>query len=336
MDEIEIQLFEADTKASRGITADHLDDAINGFDADRNPVPVVRGHPSNDAPAHGKISALRREGGKLFGKVKNLSSEIVDDVKAGRILNRSIAFWSPTHPSNPNPGKLSLRHLGMLGAGAPGIPNMDPLTFSADNDTLGDNEPPAPAVMFGTMDGDAATPVVSIDDGGKATNAKAIADAAIREAQNSHEEGSMTEEEIKAANDKLAADQKAHDEAVAAFAAEKAAARTEAHTTFAASLVEAGRLPAGHKDNLVKALDAMPTETLEFAATEGDKTVEESPGAFMMRLLGGAKPVVDLSADPKSPTDPAGEQFGADGDDDEAKALAKANADQQGRWRGDK
>jgi hypothetical protein len=159
MDEIEIEAFRADTKASKGLTAAHIAKAASSYDPERNPAPLVFGHPTNDSPALGVVSGARADGNKLFLKVKNIADAVVNAVKERRVLNRSIAFWDPDHPSNPSPGHYSIRHLGLLGGMAPAIPGMEPLRFSADEDALESPEAPEAAVIFAVDDG---TPVQRI------------------------------------------------------------------------------------------------------------------------------------------------------------------------------
>lgn len=77
MDEIEIEAFRADTKASKGLTADHIADAAKLYDADKNPAPLVFGHPTNDSPALGEIAGARTDGNRLFVRLKNIAADVV-------------------------------------------------------------------------------------------------------------------------------------------------------------------------------------------------------------------------------------------------------------------
>jgi hypothetical protein len=150
-EEVEIEVFRADPRASRGVTADMLAQIANEFDTS-NPVPICIGHPKSNAPAFGEVKAFRAEGASLFGTLAGKFDKIVDGIKDGSILNRSMAFWPAGHTSNPKPGKIWPRHLGFLGASTPGIPNMPrldkALAFSADEDAIEAIGDPAPAVIF--------------------------------------------------------------------------------------------------------------------------------------------------------------------------------------------
>jgi hypothetical protein len=152
MDGVEIMVFEADTRASKGLTAAHVQEAATLYDAEKAPAPLVFGHPTNDSPALGVVESFRCDGPKVFARLKGVAKELVDAVRSRRVLNRSVALWDPHHPSNPNPGKFSFRHLGFLGGQAPAIPNMPALKFSADDTLLESDEPPADAVIFAVDD----------------------------------------------------------------------------------------------------------------------------------------------------------------------------------------
>jgi len=151
MIDTEIEVFRADTRASRGITAERLASVV-AFDCDANPVGCVIGHPKSDSPAEGRIAGFRLDGNSLFAQLKGVSQKIVDGIKDNSILNRSMAFFHEDDEANPTPGKLAPRHLGFLGAAAPGIPGMPSLAkafaFAAE-DEAGDNllveAAPAPA-----------------------------------------------------------------------------------------------------------------------------------------------------------------------------------------------
>lgn len=340
MDEVEIQAFMADTPASKGITAAHIADAAAGYVPDTHRAPVVMGHPSPEtqdaAPAFGVISGARAEGSKLFVKIKNLGQAVVDGVKASTILNRSIAFWHPNHPSNPTPGKLSIRHLGMLGAAAPGIPNLPGLKFSADDDQLLDAADPAPCMIFAapvTMDQPGALPPETL-----AAIASAVAAKLTPEPKPEGKEFAVDEAALKAAQEKLAKDQADFEAQQTQFAADQKAlkdqqeaaakaakeAREKGNTEFAAGLVAKGSFPAGNQADLVTVLNSLPTEVLDFSDSK-----KEAPADALKRILGGAQvqfPTGQLS--------PEGNPEFAAGDDAEAKALAAANSRAEQAWAG--
>lgn len=342
MADYEIEIFRAGQAASKGITADDVAAVASSYDPERNPAPVVMGHPEpghdHSAPAFGAISGLRADGDKLFGTIKNLAQTAIDGVKNSRILNRSAAFWHPDHPSNPTPGKLSFRHLGLLGGSPPAIPGMEPLRFGADDQLEAPGNPGDPMIYAAPADPADAVSAALQDP--KVIQGMATAVAAILEPQSKRKDFAVTEEELKAAQDKLeadraafAADQKKLEDDKAAFAAdEKARAdqakkdREAANTQFAADLVEQGKFPAGRKDDLVTILNALPVETLQFS---GD--TETDPATALKSILGDAEKTITFAASTPSGDPPKG------GDDDaEAKALAAADAGMSTAYQGKK
>lgn len=76
--------------------------------------PVVKGHPQTDEPALGWVERLARRGKVLVAKLKDLSADLVDDIKHGGFKHVSISLY----PSN------LLRHLGFLGAVQPAVKDL--------------------------------------------------------------------------------------------------------------------------------------------------------------------------------------------------------------------
>lgn len=326
MAEIEIEAFRAGTPASKGITAAHIAEAASAFKPDAHRAPVVMGHPADDqsAPAFGEISGARADGNSLFFTIKNLAKEAVDGVRQSRILNRSAAFWHPAHPSNPNPGKFSIRHLGLLGGSPPAIPNLAPLRFAADEaeadggHVIADGEPGA-AVIFAAPDVPPAIDIAGI----------AAAVAAILKpttpAPEKKEFAVATEAELQAREDAIKAREDAAAAKETAFAAAAKTAYEGANTAFAAKLVTDGKFPAGHKDDLVAILNSLPMDTqLTFS---GDK--KEAPADALKRLLDSATPVINFSA-----ITPTGAPNFTAQSDGETEALRKANERAAAAWQG--
>lgn len=91
-----------------------------------NEVPLVKGHPKSDAPAYGWIERLKRRGDYLLAKLKELSPEIVNEVKRGLFKKVSIALYPD----------LMLRHVGLLGAATPAVKGLQNVTFSNSENFL--------------------------------------------------------------------------------------------------------------------------------------------------------------------------------------------------------
>jgi hypothetical protein len=273
MNEVELEVFRADDKASRGITSQDIAETAAVYDPDKNPAAICIGHPKSDTPAYGVIAGLRAEGNRLFATIKNVGDKVVEGIKTGKLLNRSMAFFGKDHEANPFPGKLYPRHLGFLGASAPGIPNLSnikkALAFSAEDELEVDGDP-APAVVF-----DAArepTPTLTIQ-----------------------EESKVAEEKTA---EQLAADRKALDDERAAFEAERENVRKGANKSLVDSLVTAGKVLPADADKLATIFNALDAEPLEFEAGKEKR----SASAELADLLRNGVTLVDTTGKRESPT----------------------------------
>lgn len=86
--------------------------------------PIVKGHPKTNDPAYGWVEKLKVNGNKLLAKLKDIVPEFAEEVQAGRYRKVSIALY----PSN------LLRHIGFLGAIAPAVKGLEPVSFSENAD----------------------------------------------------------------------------------------------------------------------------------------------------------------------------------------------------------
>ncbi len=83
--------------------------------------PLVIGHPSEQAPAYGYVSALHYANGKLLAEPAQVNPQFAERVNSGSLLSLSASFYSPSAANNPKPGTLYLRHVGFLGAWPPAV-----------------------------------------------------------------------------------------------------------------------------------------------------------------------------------------------------------------------
>ncbi len=293
MIETEIEVFRADTKASRGITADMIADLATGYDGS-NPVACCIGHPKNDSPALGEVAAFRADGNKLFATIRNVKAALVDGIKDGSILNRSMAFFSPDHEANPTPGKLAPRHLGFLGASAPGIPGMTKLSkalsFAADGETLEIDGDPAAALLFEPK----PTEIFTAHDDKEPVNM---------------DPATKTEADLQADRDALAADR-------LAFAAEQRTARESSNATLVDGLVASGKLLPANAEDMKTVFNAIDPAPLEFSAKDGAK----SPVAALAAILSTGVKLVPVDEGRQSPTG----EFNADDKPKDADAITAA------------
>lgn len=289
MADIELEVFRGGDKASRGITAERLA-ALESFDCDAHPVPIVIGHPKSDSPAQGLIKGFRLEGAKLFAKLSNVSKKIVDGVRKGELINRSMAFFPEDHESNPTPGKLAPRHLGFLGGAAPGIPGMKPLAkalaFSADDDddSLVATAEPAEAIMFAADDDVEPTPVLTVFEAKEPTKMPDV----------------LTPEQI-AANE--AAD-KAIKDRETAFAARVRNQFEASNARTLDALVAEGKVLPAEVDGLRLAFNAFDPEAEELTFGAGDKATKATAVSHIFAFMAGALPKrVPVDEERQSPTE---------------------------------
>lgn len=300
--EIEIEVFRVGGSASRGITPEHIAQ-VAAFDCEANPVPICFGHPKSDSPAAGTIAGLRAEGNSLFAKVNAFSEKAIEGIKSGEWINRSFAFFDPTHEANPTPGKWAPRHLGLLGGAAPGIPGMGSLqkalAFDAAEDTV-------------TVDGDPAAAVVY---GGKPTDVIFV----------SSEEPStvpeLTPEQIAQRDNEFDAREERLNERERAAAERLRNAFTASNNRAIDALVLGAQVLPSEADALKTAFAALDPEGEELTFGAGDKATKATAVDAILSFMAGLPKRVPISNSRLSPSD----QFQApDANDDSSSLTAKA------------
>ncbi len=104
-----------------------LHDLAASYDArTRLFAPVVKGHPAQDDPALGGVTALSVEGETLFAEIA-CTKEIADEIDQLRWLGVSVALYLENNPRNPTPGRKYLRHVGLCGAEPPVVKGLGTL-----------------------------------------------------------------------------------------------------------------------------------------------------------------------------------------------------------------
>jgi hypothetical protein len=265
--EIELEVFRVGGPASRFVTAEHIAEVAR-HDCEAHPVPVCFGHPKSDTPAAGTISKLRADGNSLFATVKSFTDKAIDGIKNGEWINRSFAFFDPTHEANPTRGKWAPRHLGLLGGAAPGIPGMGSLqkalAFDAAEDAV-------------TVDGDPADAVIYA---GKPTPVHFIAEPEEKPAV-----ADKTPEQI-ADENRLAEERRQFQAERDAFAAAQTRQFEGANATSVDALVAAGRVLPAEAASLKLVFNALGRDELEFGAA--DKSDKATPAAKLVAFITGA------------------------------------------------
>jgi len=111
-------------------TESDLDEVIKSYDPQHHEAPLIIGHDQDDGtPSLGWVQKIWRKGAELWGKVE-LTPKAEKLIRDGVFKKVSSSFYLPEAETNPTPGRLSLRHLGLVS-----IPAVKGLTaFSEGND----------------------------------------------------------------------------------------------------------------------------------------------------------------------------------------------------------
>jgi hypothetical protein len=95
-------------------TETDLDQVVGSYDPIHHEAPLIIGHDQEDGtPALGWVRKVWRKGQELWGKVE-LTPKAEQLIKDGVFKKVSSSFYLPEAETNPTPGKLSLRHLGLV------------------------------------------------------------------------------------------------------------------------------------------------------------------------------------------------------------------------------
>jgi len=93
---------------------DDLDQVVNSYDPTTHEAPLIIGHDQEDGtPALGWVRGLWRKGQELWGKVE-LTPKAEQLIRDGVFKKVSSSFYLPDAETNPTPGSLALRHLGLV------------------------------------------------------------------------------------------------------------------------------------------------------------------------------------------------------------------------------
>jgi len=299
----------------------------------KSSAPLVLGHPADGAPAYGWVDTVEVDAaGNLWGNVDKVAPDLASAVEGGQYKNVSISWWPEGHSNSPSPETPTLRHVGVLGAQRPAIPNLTPISFSDDAGIISIDLESYDEMwgwdsvkrVFrgirewliereGVEEADKVIPAYVIDD------ADGAADAVKpeNEPQFSSPEPKMpppnpapAAQPAPTLADQLAAEKAKSAELQAKVDASDAAAeataleqRKGAAVSFADGLVKDGKLAPAAKDVIVDLHQRLAQDDEPVAFSDGKS--EPALNAFE-GLFKGAKPIINLSAvsDPDQSTVP--------------------------------
>jgi len=126
--------------SSSGQEITFSEDDIRAIASQYNPsiheAPLVVGHPTTDAPAYGWIKAVSAREDGLYAVPDKVQPEFAEVVRSGAYKKVSGSFYPPNAKNNPRPGSYYLRHVGFLGAAAPAIKGLRPVSFAEDAEAV--------------------------------------------------------------------------------------------------------------------------------------------------------------------------------------------------------
>ncbi len=112
-----------------------LQDIANSYNAEIHEAPICCGHPKHDKPAYGWIKSLCYDTVTKMLKAipAQVNPEFAEMVNSGAFKKISPAFYSPSSPTNPNPGHYTLRHIAFLGAQPPAVKGLGSACFAEED-----------------------------------------------------------------------------------------------------------------------------------------------------------------------------------------------------------
>jgi hypothetical protein len=115
-------------------TEGDLDQVVGSYDPAHHEAPLIIGHDQqDDTPALGWVRKVWRKGKELWGKVE-LTPKAEQLIKDGVFKKVSSSFYLPEAETNPTPGRLSLRHLGLVSI--PAVKGLTAFSESSEQETI--------------------------------------------------------------------------------------------------------------------------------------------------------------------------------------------------------
>lgn len=109
-----------------------LDQVVSSYNPKTHEAPLIIGHDQDDGtPSLGWVREVWRKGKSLWGKVE-LTPKAERLIRDGVFKKVSSSFYLPDADTNPTPGQLALRHLGLVS-----IPAVKGLTAFSENNPEG-------------------------------------------------------------------------------------------------------------------------------------------------------------------------------------------------------
>lgn len=290
------------------MTAEDLKAIAAAYDADGSPTPCVVGHPKTEDAAYAwaKSFSFDEASQRLVAEVDQIEPAFGEAVKKGSYKRISLSLFSPTAPNNPKPGAWYPKHIGFLGAAAPAVSGLRPVSFAEDQTGVVEVEFGDPAFKdvaslfrsmrefliekFGIEVADKAAPSWSINWIDDAGDREQLGLPAFSEPKPSREM-TMTDAEKAAAAER----ERNLAEREAELNRRQAEISHADHASFAEGLVKDGKLIPASQARVVALLDSLaaPSAT-EVSFSEGTQVVKESPADAVRAILKAQPKVVNF------------------------------------------
>lgn len=287
------------------------------YDPAKFSAPVVIGHPKSEDPAYGWADTVRvRDDGVMEADLDKVDPAFADLVEKGSYKKVSAAFYPADHPNNPTPGQLHLRHIGFLGAAAPGVQGLAPVAFAEGDDAFiafASDQELLPVAWLARSVGRMMSSLRDhfIETLGVEKTEKILAgwetdrpaeiagqlEAVLDKPGPRFAEAEQPEADATRAAelDQREADITAREQAAAARETETAQAQAQADrdarqaedAAFADGLIEAGRLPPGHRATVLGFCESLAgSEMIAFAEGEEARAPRQAFKDFLANNLG--------------------------------------------------
>jgi len=135
--EIIIDAFKEGDYPQGKFGAKELNEIQETYNPENYEAPILIGHLSDPSykgksaiPAFGWIGKVKVVGEHLKLVASQFSDELKGFIEKGLYKKVSAAFYEPTDPSNPTPGKWHLHHLAFLGGTPPQVKGLEGIQFS--------------------------------------------------------------------------------------------------------------------------------------------------------------------------------------------------------------
>lgn len=258
------------------------------YDPALREAPLTVGHPAHDLPAYGWAASFAAQDGRLLLNPRDVEPQFAEMVRNRRFPKRSLALYSPTHPSNPKPGQWYPRHVAFLGSQPPAIAGLKDIQFADTAEGL---------VCFSEAMPGATDP---------ATDSTHEEDPMSKELQEQLVAAQARADQVAAELATANAARQAAEERLASQAAAARQGRHAEHVQFAEGALAKGKLKKGDVPALVAVLDSVAEAPVQFS--EGGVTQTVTPVMLIKALVDQAAPLVQFGEHAAGALPPAGGQ----------------------------